>query len=279
MKFILGQKKNMTQIFLEDGRRISVTVVEAKPNTVTQLKTQKKDGYVAVQVGSGVTKKSHAKPQLGHLKDIQSSRWMREVRLENVNDDQLAKYERGKSFGVSIFCPGDNVKATGISKGKGFQGVVKRHGFKGAPASHGTKDQVRMPGSIGSTGPARVFKGVRMGGRMGSDRVTVNGLQVVKVDVENNLLYIKGGLPGAFNSLVVIQGSGVFKGQKKSKQSVDSDLKGKEVGESGINTFVVDEGVQQDNENKDKKIEEKKDGKPEVTEGQESVTEEVKKDN
>lgn len=222
----------MTQLFKEDGVVIPVTVVEAIPNVVTQVKTKEKDGYYAVQVGTGVTKSSHRKPQLGHLKDLPASRWLREVRLEThmsqtgtspseeVMKQQIDKFERGFTYGVEIFRPGDAVSVSGVSKGKGFQGVVKRHGFAGAPKTHGTKDQVRMPGSIGATGPAHVFKGKRMPGRMGADNVTIDGLQIVKVDRENNLLYIKGAIPGAINSLVTVIGPGTFK-QPKAKAEVE----------------------------------------------------------
>ena len=233
MKFILGQKKQMTQIFEDNGTVVPVTAVLVERNVITQLKNQDKDGYIAIQVGSGATKKSHKKQQLGHLKELKPSRWLKEFRFdlpsgsashvasqsEDLNPDAarddlpepLKKFKRGMEFGVEIFRPGDKVQVTGVSKGKGFQGVVKRHGFHGQDKTHGNKDQLRMPGSIGATGPAHVFKGMRMPGRMGTDKITVAGLQVVKVDQEKNLLYIKGALPGAMNSLVMIQGPGTFK--------------------------------------------------------------------
>lgn len=299
MKFILGQKKQMTQLFKEDGAVIPVTVVEVMPNIVTQVKTKESDGYYAVQVGTGVTKSSHRKPQLGHLKDLPASRWLKEVRFDTymsqagtkptdeLMKQQLNKFERGFTYGVEIFRPGDAVSVSGTSKGKGFQGVVKRHGFKGAPKSHGTKDQVRMPGSIGATGPAHVFKGMRMPGRMGSDTVTVDGLQVVKVDQENNLLYIKGAVPGAINSLVTIIGPGTFKQPKvktvksTEEQTVNDEVKdildeevlvkgesasdGKEEAkETDKADMVKDEKpIIEEKENKETKIEEKENKKEE----------------
>lgn len=210
MKFILGQKKFMTQIFREDGSVVPVTAVKADPNVITQIKTQERDGYNAVQVGSGATRKRMTKPVAGHVKNDVASRWIKEFRLNEAQAESMKDVTVGTKIGVSMFRPGDAVQVVGVSKGRGFQGVVKRHGFRGASTTHGTKDQVRMPGSVGATGPARVFKGVRMGGRMGTDQVTVAGLSVVKVDVDENLLYIKGALPGSVNSLVIISGPGRF---------------------------------------------------------------------
>ena len=211
MKFAIGQKKQMTQVFFEDGRVVPVTAVKIDKNVIIDVKTPERDGYWAVKVGSGVIKKKLTKPLQGVLKGLKNSRWIKEFRL---NDDQaqnaLEKFTRGLEFGVEIFRPGDKVTVTGYSKGRGFQGVVKRHNFAGAPASHGTKDQLRMPGSIGATGPAHVFKGRRMPGHMGTGRVTVKGLEVIKVDREEGVLYIKGALPGSFNSIILIFGPGRF---------------------------------------------------------------------
>lgn len=195
----------MTQKFLESGLVAPVTVVEAGPCTITQVKSDK-DGYTAVQIGFGLNKKL-SKPIKGHLKDLGNFRYLREFRLAKI--DNLTT---GKVVDVSSFKVGDILKITATSKGKGFQGVVKRHGFHGAPATHGHKDQLRMPGSIGSTDSARVFKGTRMGGRMGGDTVTVTNLELIEVDTAKNLLYIKGAVPGARNSLVKIitEGEVVF---------------------------------------------------------------------
>jgi len=190
----------MTQIFREDGTVVPVTRVQAGPCVVTQVKTAKRDGVSAVQVGFGSQKSFRlTKPLKGHLKDIDAVRHMRDFRAPE--DHGLS---RGDSFTVSIFSAGDRVQVEGVSKGKGFQGVVKRHKFHGSPASHGHKDQLRMPGSIGSADPARVFKGTRMGGHMGDQQVTVKNLEIVAIDEENNELLVKGAVPGARGGLLMI---------------------------------------------------------------------------
>lgn len=190
----------MTQIWAEDGRIIPVTVVSAGPCVVAQVKNVEKDGYRAAQVGFDKKKKLN-KPLAGHLKGLAQFKWLREF---GINSD--AEIKRGDVIDVGVFAPGDKVRVSGISKGRGFQGVVKRHGFHGSPATHGHKDQLRMPGSIGSTDPQRVFKGMRMGGRMGQDKITIANLEIVSVDKENNQLMIKGAVPGARGSLVMITG-------------------------------------------------------------------------
>lgn len=205
MKFIVGRKKEMSQVFLDDGRVVPVTIVEAGPCVVTQVRTNDKDGYTAVQVGFG-NKKSLNKPLSGHLKGLMNAAVMKEFR---VAADEAA-LERGQEITTKVFAEGDVVKVTGISKGKGFAGVVKRHGFHGQGTSHGVKDQVRMPGSSGAGGVQRVFKGVKKPGRMGGDQITVANLEVVKKDDENNLLYIKGAVPGSRNAIITIFGSGVM---------------------------------------------------------------------
>ncbi len=190
----------MTQVFKTDGTVVPVTRVQAGPCIVTQVKTTKRDGVSAVQIGFGPQKTFRlTKPLKGHLKDLETVRYMRDFRASE--DHGL---ERGDSFGVSIFSVGDRVQVVGTSKGKGFQGVVKRHNFKGGPASHGHKDQERMPGSIGATDAARVFKGTRMGGHMGDQQVTVKNLEIVEIDAENNALLIKGAVPGARNGVLMI---------------------------------------------------------------------------
>jgi len=204
MKAILGKKLNMTQIWNAEGKVVPVTVIEAGPCTVTQVKSAEKDGYAAVQLGFG-NKKKITKPLQGHLKNLPRLRWFREVRCQ-VSGVSGSEVKRGDAVDVSIFAPGDIVKVSGTSKGKGFQGVVKRHGFHGSPATHGHKDQLRMPGSIGSGGVQKVFKGTRMAGRMGGERATVSNLEVVAVDKEKNQLMIKGAVPGARGGLVVITG-------------------------------------------------------------------------
>jgi len=206
MKFILGKKIEMSQLFDQDGDVVPVTIVECGPCKVTQIKTEDRDGYSAVQIGFG-KKKKLSKPLKGHLKGLGDFRWIREFRIKNKeNKDILNNLKRGDKITVDIFEEGDKVKVTGISKGKGFQGVVKRHSFHGSPASHGHKDQLRMPGSIGATEPARVFKGKKMPGHMGSERVTIKNLEIVKIDKDKNLLYLRGAVPGTRGSLVMIQG-------------------------------------------------------------------------
>ncbi len=200
MRCILGTKVAMTQVFRDDGVVVPVTRVKAGPCVVTQIKTAKRDGVEAVQIGFGPQKTFRlTKPLKGHLKDLDSVRHMRDFRAPE--DHGLV---RGDSFDVSIFSAGDKVQVVGTSKGKGFQGVVKRHNFKGGPASHGHKDQERMPGSIGDAGVARVFKGTRMGGHTGDSQVTVKNLEIVEIDAENNELLIKGAVPGARNGILLI---------------------------------------------------------------------------
>ena len=197
----------MSQIFDESGKVFPVTLVETGPVVVTQVKTKEKDGYRAVQVGFG-KKKKLTKPLKGHMKNLGDFRWIREYRMKN--DESKNKGEEdvktGDTIDVAVFREGDKVTLTGISKGKGFQGVVKRHGFHGLPKTHGTKKKHRSPGSIGSRFPQHVRKGKRMAGRMGSDRVTRRNVQIVKIDKENNVIAVKGPVPGARGTLVEIRG-------------------------------------------------------------------------
>lgn len=190
MKFILGNKLGMTQLFDEKGRAVAVTLVEARPCTVVQVRTQEKDGYDAVQIGSGSRKKTN-KPEKGHLKNLGPFAVMKEFRLSGP-----AEKKAGDTIDLSVFSEGDMVKVSALSKAKGFQGVVKRHRFAGGPASHGQKHSLREPGSIGATWPQRVLKGTRMAGRMGGVRRSVRGLRVMKVDAEANILAIRGAIPG-----------------------------------------------------------------------------------
>lgn len=202
MKFILGKKLGMSQRFRPDGTRVSVTHVQATPMVVTQVKTAEKDGYTAVQLGM-TGKRNQSKPVQQHLKDLPQVTELHEFRV-----DDTAKFERGQSYTVQTFAPGDVVKITGVSKGKGFAGVVKRHGFGGSPKTHGHKDQLRMPGSIGATDAQRVFKGKRMAGRMGAEQVTIRNLEIVDVDAEHNELLISGAVPGARHGLLIITAEG-----------------------------------------------------------------------
>lgn len=190
----------MSQIFDKDGKVIPVTIVRAGPVTITQIKNLTKDKYSAVQVGFG-EKKKITKPLAGHLKNLGNFRWLREYKLKNSEPIQG---NVGDKIKIDIFQEGDMVKVTGISKGKGFAGVVKRHHFRGGPASHGHKDNLRMPGAIGAGGMQHVLKGTRMGGRMGGEKVSVRNLQVLKVDKENNILMLKGAVPGTKTGLVEI---------------------------------------------------------------------------
>ncbi len=198
MKFIIGKKLEMSQIFKEDGTVIPVTLIQAGPCVVTDVRTKDKDGYSAVQVGFGETKKVN-KAQVSRAKEFGPVGLTREFRVDETD------LKPGDKIKVNLFEEGDKVDIVGTSKGKGFQGVVKRHGFHGSPASHGHKDQLRMPGSIGAQGPQRVLKGTRMPGRMGNDRVTVKNLEVVAIDPKTNTLAIKGAVPGARNSLVFVR--------------------------------------------------------------------------
>jgi large subunit ribosomal protein L3 len=204
MKFILGTKQEMSQVFDEEGKVTPVTIIKAGPVFVTQVKNKEKDGYAAVQIGFGERRvKNIKKPQKGHLKKAKKEnvRWMREFRI-----DDKAEYNSGDEIKVSIFQEGDKVAVSGISKGKGFQGVVKRHGFHGGPRTHGQKHSEREPGSIGATGPQKVAKGQKMPGRMGSQRTTIEGLKIIKVDPENDLLAVSGAVPGRRGTLLEIHG-------------------------------------------------------------------------
>lgn len=200
-KFILGTKLGMSQVYGEDGNIIPVTVIEVKPNTVIQIKTKNKDGYEAVQIGAGAKKKV-SKAQKGQFKNLGSFRFLREFKSLKVQDKDL---QVGDKLDASVFAPGDIVRVSGVTKGKGFQGVVKRHGFSGMPASHGAHSVLRHAGSIGQRFPQHTLKGMRMAGRMGGRNFTVRGLKVVSVDIENGFVAVKGAVPGNNKSLVTIQ--------------------------------------------------------------------------
>ena len=204
-KGLIGKKLGMTQIFSDDGRRIPVTVVEAGPCIVLQKKTVVKDGYNAIQVGFEQKEAAKsARPLVGHCKSAGRGVFghLRELRISDVD-----KYNVGDQINADIFSPGDIIDVTGTSIGKGFQGVIKRWGFKGGRSSHGSRFH-RAPGSIGcSATPSRVFKNKKMPGQMGNKTITVQKLQVVRVDAADNLLMIKGAIPGATNALVLIKDS------------------------------------------------------------------------
>lgn len=218
MKFILGKKLGMTQRYRDDGSAVTVTTVVAEPCVVAQIKTAERDGYTAVQVGSGRVKWV-AKPQHGHLKPVGPVATLREFRVTPEEAKLLAVGDR---ITVATFAPGDVVKVTGTSKGRGFQGVVKRHGFKGSPKTHGHKDQLRMPGSSGAGGVQRVFRGKRMPGRMGAERVTVSNLEVIAVDPHANALHVQGAVPGSRNGLLLVYGEGELKTVKPEAATVAS---------------------------------------------------------
>ena len=204
-KFILATKKNMTQFFSEDGTATPATLLGAGPIVVTQIKTKEKDGYEAVQFGYGTQKKPN-KAISGHLKSG-VARYLCEFREKNKDADAPKISATGDILDVSVFEAGEKIAVSGISKGKGFQGVVKRHGFHGGPGSHGNKHSFREPGSIGGGGRAggRVAKGMRMGGRMGADRVTVKNLRVLAVDKEKNEMLVSGAVPGRRGTLLEIR--------------------------------------------------------------------------
>lgn len=198
MKFILAKKLEMSQVFRPDGTVVPVTLLQAGPCVVTQVRFNETDGSVAVQLGF-LQAKRLAKPQEGHLIDLPKLHVLREFRFNN-----RIELKRGDTLEAGTFVPGDVVEVTGVSKGKGFQGVVKRHGFAGHSPTHGHKDQERMPGSIGAGGAQHVFKGRRMAGRMGGERVTVKRLQIMEVR-EKGILAVKGAVPGARNATLEIR--------------------------------------------------------------------------
>lgn len=192
MKFIIGKKLGMSQFFREDGAVVPITVVEITPNVVVQVKTIDKDGYEAVQLGFG-SKKNNSKALKKHFKDLGSFALLKEFKGSKFADKDLAV---GDKLDASLFEVGDKVKVTGLAKGKGFAGAVKRYGFHGMPASHGHRSVQRHVGSIGQRFPQHTLKGLRMAGRMGGGKSTARGLQIVNIDQENNLICIKGALPG-----------------------------------------------------------------------------------
>jgi large subunit ribosomal protein L3 len=200
---LIGRKVGMTQVFQDDGTMVGVSVVAISPNTVTRLRTLERDGYTAVQLGADGGRKA-TKPVAGQLKDISGGDrigTLREFRIDSVDE-----YELGQTLSVGdLFAAGDIVDVTGVSKGKGFAGVIKRHNFKRGPKTHGS-DHHRAPGSIGpGTTPGRVYRGLRMAGQMGDDRATIKKLRVVRTDPERNLLLVKGTLPGARGSLILVK--------------------------------------------------------------------------
>ncbi|MFA5785710.1 MAG: 50S ribosomal protein L3 [Actinomycetota bacterium] len=204
VKGILGEKLGMTQIFGPNARIIPVTVIKAGPCTVTQVRTKEKDGYVAVQLAFGqIPARKVTKPQAGHFAKagVPAARHLVELRMTDASG-----YSVGQEIRADVFSEGELADVIGVSKGKGFAGVMKRHGFAGAPASHGTDRKHRSPGSVGACAtPARVFRGMKMGGHMGHERVTTLNLKVVGADSERNLLLVRGAVPGPDGGLVMVR--------------------------------------------------------------------------
>jgi len=232
MKFILGKKIGMTQIFDDNNNVLPATLIKAGPCFVVQVKNKEKDRYEAVQIGfEEIKDKKVKKPQKGHFKKHGLEKNYYYLREFSNN-----KLKSGDKIDLSLFNNGEIVSVSGISKGKGFQGVVKRHGFKGSPASHGTKHTLRAPGSIGSAFPERVFKGKKMAGRMGGDRIVVKGLEIVGIDKENNLLALKGAVPGRKGTLLEIIVTKEIEAVKEEKQEkLIADLEKKETEAKGKN--------------------------------------------
>ena len=203
MKAILGKKIGMTRIFTEEGIHVPVTVIEAGPCFVTQIKSEKTDGYNALQLGFSDAKENRT---TNALKNHLSKAKVKPLKyLKEFKTDAVENYELGQELSVAEFSVGELLTVTGVSKGRGFAGVMRRHGFAGAQTTHGQSDRRRAPGSIGQCAdPSRVFPGHRMGGRLGGDRVKIKGLDLVKIDTEKNLLYIRGSVPGGKNALLEI---------------------------------------------------------------------------
>ena len=196
---LIGRKVGMTQVFQDDGTMIPVSVLVIQPNTVTRLRTADRDGYTAIQLGVEPSRKL-SKPEAGQLKELPKVAVIREFRV-----DDLEAYVVGQTLDVSLFEPGDLIDVTGTSKGKGFAGTIKRHNFHRGPKTHGS-DHHREPGSIGpGTTPGRVYRGSRMAGHMGDERITVKKMRVVRADLDRNLLLVQGPVPGAPNALVLVK--------------------------------------------------------------------------
>jgi large subunit ribosomal protein L3 len=217
---LIGRKIGMTQVFTKDGTVESVTAIEAGPCTVTQIKTAAKEGYNAIQLGFGESKRLNA-PEKGHLGKLGLFRHLREFRVE-----EAPKVEVGHRVDVTLFQPGDKVDVIGLSKGRGFAGVVKRYHFAGGPKTHGQSDRHRAPGAIGSgTTPGHIVKGLRMAGHMGNARVTVRRLEVVRSDPDRNLLLVKGAVPGAKDGLLEIR-----KSRKQDRKQPEKQAESKKQG-------------------------------------------------
>ena len=261
MKGILGKKIGMTQVFTKEGKLIPVTVIEVEPNVVTQIKTVEKDGYDAIQLATGTTtEKRSNKPKMGHTKKANTSpkRFLKEIRGVDVKE-----YTLGQTIGVDIFNPGEIVDVSGTSKGKGFQGVIKRHNQSRGPMGHGSQYH-RGVGSLGTMRPMHVLKGKKMAGQMGHVTRTVQNLLVVSIDPENNVILIKGNVPGPKNSFVTIK-TAVKRGNETEEaldlityasEEVPVEENATEVEEEALEE--VADTVEDDNKEDDAKVEEEK---------------------
>ncbi len=243
MKGILGKKIGMTQVFTKNGKLIPVTVIEVEPNVVTQIKTVEKDGYEAIQLATETIKeKSSNKPKMGHTNKANTTpkRFLREIRGVNISD-----YTLGQTIGVDIFTAGEMVDVTGISKGKGFQGVIKRHNQSTGPMGHGSQYH-RGVGSLGTMLPMHVLKGKKMPGQMGNVQRTVQNLEIIAVDTENSVILVKGNVPGAKKSLVMIRTAVKNKDVKKDAAELITYIE--EVVEEAPQVTEVEEQTEAENE-------------------------------
>jgi len=253
MKFILGKKIGMTQIW-KDEKVIPVTKVKAGPCVVSQVKSEKKDSYTAIQLGfENKREKLVKKPQKGHFKKAGINlRYVKEFRLAKGEEENFAP---GMIVKADIFKEGNKVDATAFSKGRGFQGVVKRYNFAGAPKTHGTKDQHRMPGSAGAMGVGRIFKGKRSPGRMGNDQITTKNLEIAGVDPEEGILLIKGAIAGANGNLVCLKGEGELVLENPNNQSESEEAGKKEEKQPETETSATPEETQKKQETEETKEE------------------------
>lgn len=199
MKFLLGKKIEMSQVF-KQGKVVPITLIEAGPCFITQVKTKEKDGYSAVQLGF----KEKKPKKIKKTEKNSPYYYLKEWRISDTEEEKKEKFKKGEKLNLSLFNEGEKIKVSAISKGKGFQGGVKRWGFSGRDATHGVKHEHRTVGSVGASGPGRVFKGKRMPGRTGFTRTTIKNLEIIKIDSENNLLALKGAIPGRRGTLVEI---------------------------------------------------------------------------
>ncbi len=264
----------MTQIW-QGENVVAVTKVQAGPCRIVQIKNSEKDGYEAIQVGFGKRhEKNINKPQRGHFKGLDNFQHIKEFRTEP------GELKRGDMIDVGTFAPGDNIQVTAVNKGKGFQGVVRKYGFKGSKKTHGNKDQLRMPGSIGATGPAHVFKGTRMGGRMGGEQTTIKNLKIAAVDIDDNTILISGAIPGARNSLVLVSGEGelVVKSEKLKVESNNNKESGDEEKNKIVETQNIASEIVETQNIASEKAETPKEVEKEVVEAKEKVDEKKKEE-